>query len=253
MITQQRPDVIVHAAGGASVGASFSAPAKDFHSGVDPWLEILDGIRRSGVEVAAVLLSSAAVYGAAASLPIREDTPLAPISPYGFHKVACEGLSREYATCFGARVANLRIFSVVGPRQRRLLIWDIFRALQLDGRALLQGTGDETRDFLHEEDAARAIVGVAERLLTRLPGALLSANVASGVATPIREVGRLIRDRVGRGTVAFSGETRAGDPPCWQADVAQLRALMPAFKSRPLDAAIDSCVAAWTAPGAGAP
>ena len=84
--------------------------------------------------------ASAAVYGNPSTLPVNETAELRPISPYGFHKIACELLAREAAQCFDQDVLICRFFSVFGRKQHRLLVWELYQqlvgsddAISLDG------------------------------------------------------------------------------------------------------------------------
>jgi UDP-glucose 4-epimerase len=232
-------EAVVHAAGSASVRRSLEEPAEDFRASVVPWVNVLDGIRRSQCGAAALLLSSAAVYGSPARLPAGEDTPVAPISPYGYHKWICETVGREYAACHGLRVAHLRLFSVLGPHQRKLLVWELFQRAK-SGSLAIEGTGEETRDYLHEDDVASAVVALADRHRGRPAGEVLDVNVASGVETRVRDLAALIG-----GTVTVGKSTRAGDPVRWHADITRLKSLLSDWRPRSLAAALESCRAGW--------
>ena len=145
IVSEFVPDMIFHGAGTASVSGSIESPLDDFRAAAVTWANVLDGIRRSGLRPVVMFPSSAAVYGNPKELPVREDAPVAPISPYGFHKAACELLAREYSECFGLTLVVCRIFSVFGPSQRRLLVWELFD--QLSGPepvVWLGGTGRES-------------------------------------------------------------------------------------------------------------
>ena len=87
------PALVVHCAGGSSVARSIQDPDGERAKTVPPFAELLGQLRdRAPV----VLLSSAAVYGAAAVVPTPETSPTAPLSPYGEHKLACEQLVRAH-------------------------------------------------------------------------------------------------------------------------------------------------------------
>jgi len=236
------PDVVLHAAGAASVGASYAAPKEDMHAAVLTWENVLEGIRCSGVRPVVVFPSSAAVYGDPERLPIGEDTAPDPISPYGFHKCICEVLAREYVKCYGLRVVVARLFSVYGPRQRRLLLWELFtRAVGPDPEIVLEGTGKETRDYLFADDAAAALLEVS----ARRPDGLTVLNVASGEAIETAALAALVGRLAGSGKlVRARGTERAGDPGNWRADVGRLKSLG-AAAHRPLEAGVRACVEAW--------
>jgi len=242
------PDVILHGAGTASVGASLKLPLDDLRASVMTWANVLDGVRRSGLRPVIMFPSSAAVYGNTTELPLREALPAQPISPYGFHKAMCEQLAREYVECFGLRVVVCRIFSLFGPVQRRLLVWELYRQCAgADEIIWLAGTGAETRDYLHVDDAAAALVALATAQMQMDDAArCLFVNVASGAETSVLELARLIRDQVAPGReIRCRGLARHGDPSAWRASIAALRALAPGWQPQPLKSALAECIAVW--------
>jgi len=263
------PDVILHAAGTASVGASYAMPLDDLRAAVLTWAGVLDGARRSGLKPLVLFPSSAAVYGQPERLPVAEDAPVRPLSPYGYHKAAGELLAREYAACFGLDVTVVRLFSVYGPLQRRLLLWELFsRAAGPDPEIILQGTGRETRDYLHVDDVAAALL----RLADARPRGFHVLNVASGESIQTAALARLVAsalglaDRAGAALHAAAGAAVAvraapaspapskpiralgrdqtGNPGHWQADVERLKDLG-AWVHRPLADGVRACVDAW--------
>ena len=247
-IAAAAPDVVVHAAGSASVGGSVAAPLDDFRAAVVSWANLLDGVRRSGRRPLVVFPSSAAVYGNPAALPVAESAPVAPISPYGFHKAACELLAREYADCFGLAVLVVRVFSVFGPAQRRLLVWDLYRQAVADGPDLwLDGTGAESRDFLHVDDLSALIVRLAADDAGTEPGRLRTVNAGRGDEVSVLSMAEHVRRAVGADAKAIRcrGHHRPGDPQRWQADVTRLAEFTPGWRPAPLTAAVAGCVAHW--------
>ena len=222
VIEAAQPDAIIHAAGPALVGDSLTEPAADFQGSVGTLFSVLDAARRLAPRCRVLFLSSAAVYGQPAGLPVNESTPHRPLSPYGYHKSLCEQLLGEYHAVYALPTAALRLFSAYGPGLRRQVMWDICRKALASEEIELFGTGDETRDFVHAADAARAAV----RTLERAPFEAEAYNVASGEATRISDLARLIIAALGRGTrLRFTGQARPGDPQRWQADLARIRAL----------------------------
>lgn len=244
IIRDFHPDLLLQAAGSASVGGSIADPVGDFRATAATLVNVLDGVRRSGREPLVVFPSSAAVYGNPATLPVAEDAPIAPISPYGFHKAACEILAQEYAHCFGMSTVVCRLFSLFGSRQRRLLAWEIYAQLAGDADALeLQGTGTETRDFLHSDDLARAILALMPAVPRR---ACTILNVGSGSETPILELAETMRAMVAPAKkITCRGIARPGDPVRWSADTARLRALIPGWQPQELSPALESTIRQW--------
>jgi UDP-glucose 4-epimerase len=246
VIQEFHPDVVINAAGTASVGASVADPLNDFRGSVQTCADVLEAVRRSGNRPLVVIPSSAAVYGNPASLPVSEQAVLQPISPYGFHKAACELLAREYAECFDLNVLVCRFFSVFGPAQRRLLIWELHQ--QLNGTekiAWLSGTGEETRDFLYIDDLAAALLEVIEQFQT-LESNYLLLNIASGVETSVLQLAETIRDLVApEKEIECRGEQRKNDPLRWRADISRLQSLLRTWRPRALEDGLAACAAAW--------
>ena len=240
------PDVVLHAAGTASVAASLEDPRRDFEDSVVTLANTLEAVRKSEANPVIVVPSSAAVYGNPKQIPVPEDSPLHPISPYGFHKAACELIAQEYASCFGLRLILCRFFSLFGPLQRRLLVWDLYQRFTDQGaQAFLEGTGTETRDFISVEDAATVLF----RLLEAHPpqtGEAMIVNVASGLETSVLELAELMRELLNSDkAITCRGVERRGDPRRWRADISRLNSLLPDWQAQPLRKAVADCVRNW--------
>jgi nucleoside-diphosphate-sugar epimerase len=244
LIRDFAPDLLLQAAGSASVAASIADPIGDFRATAVTLTNVLDGVRRSGCEPLVVFPSSAAVYGNPASLPVAEDAECAPISPYGFHKLSCETFAREYAVCFGVSTVVCRLFSVFGPRQRRLLVSELYEKFAGGAETVeLQGTGKETRDFIHIDDLSRAML-----LLTPVAPrrACTVLNTAAGVETPVFTLAETIRLLVApEKKITARGIARPGDPARWCADISRLRALIPEWQPGTLAAGLEATIREW--------
>lgn len=236
------PDVVVHAAGSASVGYSFQQPREDFLMAVETWASVLDAVRKAEGNPLVIFPSSASVYGNPTRLPISEGVGLRPISPYGFHKVICEQLAQEYAHCFGLNVVAARLFSTIGPFQQRLLVWELFRqAVNDNPYVTIQGTGMETRDFLHIDDICRYFLGIVDRE----PKGFWAVNVASGESTSVRRMAEIVTRLVGSThPIVTLNKDLPGDPKQWQADTRLLRELVP-YQAPGITHGLENCVRHW--------
>jgi UDP-glucose 4-epimerase len=218
------PSTIFHLAGGSSVGLSVAQPFEDFSRSVASTARLLEWLRVSAPECRLIAASSAAVYGADHDGAISEDATLAPVSPYGRHKLMMEHLCRSYATSFGVRSTVMRLFSVYGPHLRKQLLWDVCSRLQRDERTLiLGGTGSELRDWTDVRDVARLLVKIGE-----LPQqeAFQIINGGSGLGTCVADMAAMLVKNWGGGiAVRYSGVVRAGDPYSLLADDTKLRRL----------------------------
>jgi len=242
-----RPDAVLHAAGSASVGDSLADPLEDLRASAMTLANTMDGLRRAAISPVLLIPSSAAVYGNPSILPVAETGAVSPISPYGFHKAACELLGREAADCMGLRVVVCRLFSVYGPRQRRLLVWEVYRQLAGEANVVeLQGTGSETRDFLHVDDVAAALLALAQRPKR----GCTVVNVASGTETSVSQLVEEMKRVVEKDKMLMChGVTRPGDPAHWEANIARLRELAPGWKPRPLRDGLAETVTRWQGHG----
>ncbi|HET6892276.1 MAG TPA: NAD-dependent epimerase/dehydratase family protein [Pyrinomonadaceae bacterium] len=248
VLKEFEPEVMVHAAGSASVRSSLTTPLDDLKSSALTWANMLDSVRRSGLRPVIMFPSSAAVYGNPAALPIREDAPTHAISPYGFHKAACELLAHEYAQCFGLSIVICRLFSVFGPAQRRLLIWELYEQFTREAETVwLHGSGDESRDYLHIEDVASAFFELAENTLKHsVPSSCKIVNVASGSRIKVLDLAKRIRELVAsEKEIQCRGIVSRVDPKEWQADIGTLRSLAPGWQPQPLAKRLADCIAVW--------
>ncbi len=215
------PDACVHCAGPASVRDSIIDPQRDFANSVSATFALLNVLRQAAPRCRTLLLSSAAVYGNPQRLPISEDSDLYPISPYGFHKRMVEQLGTEFHQLFGMPITSARIFSAYGVGLQRQVVWDVLqkaRTTPPDQPIYLSGSGNETRDFIHVDDVAQALVA----LLKFAPMRAEAFNVANGISVSIRELAHKLAPQH---QIQFDGIIRVGDPLYWQADISRLAAL----------------------------
>jgi UDP-glucose 4-epimerase len=222
LLKKSAPDLCVHCAGRASIGLSISDPLSDFQSGPVLTFNILNALRIHAPECRFLLLSSAAVYGNPSTLPVKETDVVAPISSYGFHKWQCEQLCLEFAKIYGLRTASLRIFSAYGTGLRRQVVWDICQKALTQREIFLQGTGRESRDFVHARDIARAAETVA--ILAPMRGE--TYNLASGREVTIAELAHMLLKALRIAAVpVFSGTLPPGTPLNWRGDISSLTRL----------------------------
>jgi UDP-glucose 4-epimerase len=209
------PDLVIHCAGSGSVAASIAEPYKDFQRTVNTTLDVLEYMRIHAPQAKLVYPSSAAVYGMCERAPIKEQSLLRPVSPYGQHKVIAENLIKEYAVYYDIKAIVVRLFSVYGAGLKKQLLWDACRRL-INNENIFFGTGNETRDWLHVSDAARLLCIAADHA----DQACSIVNGGTGIATSNRQVLELIQQGLaGVPAPRFNHHVRAGDPQHFQADI----------------------------------
>lgn len=218
----QPPDVLFHLAGNANVPRSVENPILDFHANVVGTLNVLEYARGNGVKKV-VFPSTASVYRPGGPMPVGEDAPVQASSPYGAAKVAAENYCYAYATSYGLNVTVLRFFNVYGPLMRRFAMHDIVRNLQKDPTRLeILGDGQQIREYLFVEDAARAFVVASEH---GLPGQ--AYNVGTGIPITIRAVADAViaAMRLTGVQVECTMKSWPGDVKVWYADVSKFASL----------------------------
>jgi UDP-glucose 4-epimerase len=157
---------VFHQAALRSVPRSVDDPATSNRVNVEGTLTVLLGARAAGV-ARVVYASSSSVYGAATRLPLREEAPTAPVSPYAVSKLAGEQYCRVFTTVYGLPTVGLRYFNVFGPRQdpasQYAAVVPRFMQAALRGESLeIHGDGLQSRDFTHVRNVVLANCLAAE-------------------------------------------------------------------------------------------
>jgi GDP-4-dehydro-6-deoxy-D-mannose reductase len=218
-----QPDLIVNAAGAASVGRSWQRPAETFAANAAGVLNLLDAVARNAPNAHVLCISSADVYGARdeEELPLGEELELQPITPYGASKAAMEIVCGQYARGRQLRIGIARAFNMVGPGQSPSFAGRVAAAEREGATELELGLGNPgaIRDFVDVRDAARALIEISR-------GELVGTyNLCSGVGTTIaglvEELGRATPLRL-RARLDPRLE-RPADPPALVGDPARLR------------------------------
>ena len=200
------------------MGASIANPYEDFTRTVATTAELLEWMRLWARNARLISVSSAAVYGAGHTGPIREEQVLLPFSPYGYHKLMMENLCLSYAANYGLSVRVVRLFSVYGSWLKKQVLWDMCSSLASGTRQLvLGGTGEELRDWTDVRDVVRALefaMGLASD-----PDAMAVFNVGSGEATSVGRIAAMVLESwPAPAKVVFNGKARPGNPCSLVAD-----------------------------------
>jgi UDP-glucose 4-epimerase len=208
------PDLIVHCAGSASVAFSMAQPLLDFKRTVETTAAVLEYARLHAPGAAVLVPSSGSVYGSHELGPVAESAPTSPQSAYAVNKLLAEALCASYGRSFGVRSVVVRFFSIYGPGLRKQLLWDACGRLAR-GEASFAGSGDETRDWMHVDDAAQLVLRALDRASASCP----VVNGGTGTGASVREVVTEIAKALGfPGEITFTRQGRPGDPVRFVAD-----------------------------------
>jgi nucleoside-diphosphate-sugar epimerase len=212
-------DVVVHLAAQTSVPRSVNDPIETNRINVDGTLKVLVAARDGKVK-RVVFSSSCAVYGKTSVLPIPENTPLAPISPYGLSKQVGEAYGRVFQELYGLEFVALRFFNVFGPRQdpgsAYSGVLSLFSAALLSGtQPTVYGDGEQSRDFIYVQNVVEAILLAAEA--NAASG--LAFNIGTGNRSTLNQILALLGKITGRPARAKYAAPREGDIRDSQADI----------------------------------
>ncbi len=225
VLREHHAEAVMHFAALASVPDSIADPEAYYRVNVLGTKSVLDAMRAAGTRK--ILFSStAATYGFHSEMPLRENSPQLPETPYGTTKLAAEWMIKDYTRAYGMGYTLLRYFNACGAdsdgehgedrRHESHLIPLIFQvALGHRPKLLIYGgdypTRDGTcvRDYIHTEDLAQAHQLAIETLA---PGMGRVYNMGSGAGVTVLEVLRACEKAVGRPIAHEIVERRPGDP-----------------------------------------
>jgi UDP-glucose-4-epimerase GalE len=227
LFERRRPQAVVHFAARCYVGESVEDPALYYRENVVHTWHLLEAMRTNGCRDI-VFSSSCATYGEPQAIPMTEDHPQVPISPYGRTKLHMEHMLGDYAQAYGMHFAALRYFNAAGGSQdstlgevhepeTHLIPLALQVALGTRSEILVFGNDYETtdgtcvRDYIHVEDLADAHL----RALCALQGGTqrVMCNLGTGDGYSVLEVLDVARRVTGHAIPARVVERRPGDPP----------------------------------------
>ena len=195
-----RPEALCHQAAQMDVRRSVREPGFDAEVNVLGTLGLLENCVRHGVGKVVFASTGGAIYGEQNVFPAPEDHPHYPVSPYGVSKLAGERYLHYYEAQYGLPYAALRYANVYGPRQDphgEAGVVAIFCGNLASGRtSRINGTGEQTRDYVYVEDVARANVLALESGANDGPeGGVASGayNIGTSVETSVNELYEVLR------------------------------------------------------------
>ncbi|MCS6952614.1 MAG: UDP-glucose 4-epimerase GalE [Bryobacterales bacterium] len=230
---------VIHFAAYIAVGESMEKPELYFANNVGGSLSLVSAMLAAGVDKL-VFSSTAAVYGMPERVPVTEEAPFAPVSPYGESKVMVEKMLGWLDQCRGLRSVSLRYFNACGADPEAglgeehdpetHLVPLLLRAVRTGEPVTIFGDDYDTpdgtciRDYIHVSDLAEAHAIALESLLAGAPSAAYNAGTGQGHS--VLEVVRAVEEVTGRTVPRRIGPRRPGDAPVLVADPSRLRAAL---------------------------
>ena len=230
-------ECVYHLAAQAGVSSSWGRSFRTYtDSNVLATQAVLEACAAEGTP-SVVYASSSSVYGDVTTMPLREDGPCRPISPYGVTKLAGEHLCRLYATGRGLHTVCLRFFTVFGPRQRPDMAFNLFMHALRDGREIsVYGGGEQTRDFTFVDDIVAGIVAAH----AAPSGSII--NLGGGHRVSLLEALETLADVTGITPRLVSAAAQTGDARDTWASLERARALL---GYQPRTSLADGLAAQW--------
>lgn len=240
VIAQYAPEAVIHFAAFTYVGESVSDPLKYYRNNVAGSLQLLESMRARGIGKI-VFSSTCATYGIPERVPITEDTPKAPVNPYGHTKLAVEHMLADCARANALSYVALRYFNAAGADrdgeigedhspETHLIPLAIeaalapVRPLSVFGLDYDTHDGAAVRDYVHVEDLARAHVAALDYLIN--DGKPVALNIGTGKGASVLEVLAAVERQSGRKVPWEPAPRRAGDPAVLVADPARLKMVL---------------------------
>ncbi|MHC1711731.1 MAG: UDP-glucose 4-epimerase GalE [Solidesulfovibrio sp.] len=232
VFAEYKPAAVLHFAAFAYVGESVSDPEKYYRNNVAGSLSLLSAMRRAGCRNI-VFSSTCATYGAPERVPLTEDHPTRPMSPYGTSKLMIEQMLKDFDTAYGLKYTALRYFNAAGADPDGVIGEDhdpethlipvVIAAglgriphVQIFGTDYPTPDGTAVRDYIHVTDLAEAHILALRRLMDG--GASVTYNLGTGTGNSVRDVIRAVEKVSGKPVPVVEGPRRAGDSPGLYAD-----------------------------------
>ena len=240
VIETYQPVAIMHFAALIQVGESVTDPARYYHNNVYGSLCLLEEARAHGIKHM-VFSSTAAVYGLPDVDLISEDTPKAPINPYGHTKRAMEQMIYDYSAAYGMKHAVLRYFNAAGadpeaeagsayavdthivPLLMRVAA-GLSPQIKIFGTDYATPDGTAIRDYVHVTDLAQAHILALDHILAGREDVVV--NIGTNTGYSVADVIEAARRATGHPIPALPFERRAGDPPVLVADASRARQIL---------------------------
>ncbi len=249
VFSAERPDAVVHVAAQAAVSRSVLDPVFDASVNVLGTITLLEASRRAEVRRVVYTSTGGAAYGDTDVLPTPEDHPTRASSPYGVSKTSAERYLECWAGLTGASTLTLRLANIYGPRQNpqgEAGVIAIFAHRLLYGEpCIVNGDGEQTRDYLYVEDVADAVARAVGR-----PHTTGVANLGTGIETTVNELYRRLARAAGVEAPAVHAPPRPGEQRRSVLDATRAKTLLEWAASTPLAEGLNKTLAYFRAQAA---
>ena len=209
IMERERPEAVIHHAAQVSVRDSVEDPLYDMDVNIGGTLNLLENSVKNGIKKFIFASTGGAIYGEQSCFPANETHATKPLSPYGITKLTCEKYLYYYHKTYGLNYVSLRYSNVYGPRQDpygEAGVVAIFSQKMLAGdQSIINGSGEQTRDYVFVEDVARA------NALTLEKDVFGEFNIGTGIETTVNSLFREIKTLAESKVKGVHGEAKKGE------------------------------------------
>lgn len=214
-------DYVFHLSAMVSVPLSVENPIKCNNENVSTTVKLLDSCVKQDVKKI-VFSSSSAVYGQSRNMPLKENEPIMPSSPYAASKASCELYLKSFYENYGLKFTALRYFNVFGPKQDKnspyaAVIPNFISAILEKKQPIIYGDGEQTRDFVYVKDVATANIKSCKSNFNGI------INIASGKQITINQLYEIIKKMLRSDINAKYQPARQGDIKHSQAAISNMK------------------------------
>lgn len=216
------PDIIVHCAGSGSVMKTFEDPYKEFQKSVESTASVLEFMRKRAPKAKLIFPSSPAVHGIHGSEKIKITDKIDPMSLYGLYKKFSEEICSNYRDNYNLNISIIRFFSIYGEGLQKQLLWDACKKLRNTNDIIeFWGTGEETRDFIHIDDATELILKTSlyQENIHILNGGTGESHSTNYIINKLKQLLNVESNFI------FNMKNKAGDPKYYCADINETKIL----------------------------
>ncbi len=214
-------DIVFHLAAQPGIRYSVENPQEIFKINTEGTLKVLEAAKKRNVSLF-IFASSSSVYGNCTQFPIKESTGLNPISPYGLSKEIGERYIKYYSTNYKLPTVILRLFSVVGARQRPDMALSKFIFNLLNDKPLpLYGDGTQTRDWINVKNVVDIFLKINEQWESvNITNDVF--NIGNGIKTNLNNIIKILEKKIGKQAKIITTEKDPADILHMQADISKI-------------------------------
>ncbi|MBW3023231.1 NAD-dependent epimerase/dehydratase family protein [Candidatus Woesearchaeota archaeon] len=193
---KEKPEIVIHLAAQVDVVKSIKDPLDDAEQNILGIINVLEACRKNNIKKI-IYTSTVARYGEPQKLPVDENHPAKPESPYGLSKYVAEGYVKLYSKLYGINYLIFCFGNVYGPKNKKGVICAFIEKMLKNESPEIFGDGEQTRDFIYVNDLANFVVSNLDKIKNKM------FNLSNSSQISVNELFSILKDLTG-----FAGEAK---------------------------------------------